>query len=54
MVRPGHRTGTTLPDRVADARLTCGQPASQAPFAQVSPKHEHLTDFLISVRLKSA
>ena len=31
------------PDRVAGARLTCGQPASNAPFAQVSPKREDLT-----------
>jgi 8-oxo-dGTP pyrophosphatase MutT (NUDIX family) len=28
---------------VGSARLTCGQPSSQAPFAQVTPKREDLT-----------
>ena len=31
------------PDRVADARLSCGQPAIQSPFIQVRAKREHLT-----------
>jgi hypothetical protein len=31
------------PDRVDDARLTCGQQSSQTPFAQLSPKREDLT-----------
>jgi hypothetical protein len=31
------------PENVGEARLTCGQPSSQAPFAQVSPKREDLT-----------
>jgi len=31
------------PDNVGSARLTCGQPASQTPSAQVSPKREDLT-----------
>src|SRR5215472_7088969 len=31
------------PDRVADARLTCGQTPAQAWFAQISPKREDLT-----------
>jgi hypothetical protein len=30
---------------VGTARLTCGQPPSQTPFAQVSPKREDLTKF---------
>ncbi|HEY3880283.1 MAG TPA: hypothetical protein VGM12_16945, partial [Trebonia sp.] len=32
-----------LPDNVASRRLTCGQPSSQDPFPQVSPKREDLT-----------
>jgi hypothetical protein len=28
---------------VGSARLTCGQPAGQATFTQVSPKREDLT-----------
>jgi hypothetical protein len=31
------------PENVGEARLTCGQPSSQTPFAQVSPKREDLT-----------
>ena len=31
------------PDRVDSDRLTCGQQASQRPFAQLSPKREDLT-----------
>ena len=31
------------PESVATARLTCGQPPTQAPFPQVSPKREDLT-----------
>jgi len=31
------------PDSVGGARLTCGQPASRPPFAQVSPKREDLS-----------
>ncbi len=31
------------PDSVGNARLTCGQPSSQTPFPQVSPKREDLT-----------
>ena len=31
------------PDRVDDARLTCGQPSSQTPFPQLSPKREDLS-----------
>ena len=31
------------PHRVADARLTCGQPSTGLLFTQVSPKREHLT-----------
>jgi hypothetical protein len=31
------------PDRVDDARLTCGQQSSQTPFAQLSPKREDLS-----------
>jgi hypothetical protein len=42
MVRPGHKTERPFPNPVAEARLTCGQPASQAPFAQISAKREHL------------
>jgi hypothetical protein len=28
---------------VGQARLTCGQPSSQTPFPQVSPKREDVT-----------
>jgi hypothetical protein len=31
------------PDNVGSARLTCGQPASRSPSAQVSPKREVLS-----------
>jgi hypothetical protein len=31
------------PHRVADARLTCGQPSTGLLFTQVSPKREHLS-----------
>ena len=31
------------PENVGEARLTCGQPSSQTPFAQASPKREDLT-----------
>ena len=31
------------PHSVASARLTCGRPASQTPFAQVNPKREDLS-----------
>src|SRR5438876_9675886 len=34
------------PDNVGSARLTCGQPPSRRPSAQVSPKREDLTRFL--------
>jgi len=34
------------PDRVDGDRLTCGQPSSQAPFAQLNPKREDLTKFV--------
>ena len=37
---------------MADARLTCGQPASQAPFAQISPKREHLTPAGVADQVK--
>ena len=30
------------PENVGEARLTCGQPSSQTPFAQASPKREDL------------
>jgi hypothetical protein len=33
------------PDRVDDARLTCGQQSSQTPFAQLSPKREDLSQY---------
>jgi hypothetical protein len=32
------------PENVGQARLTCGQPSSQTPFAQVSPKREDHAD----------
>jgi hypothetical protein len=32
----------SAPENVGEARLTCGQPSSQTPFAQVSPKREDL------------
>ena len=31
------------PENVGEARLTCGQPSGQTPFAQVNPKREDLT-----------
>jgi hypothetical protein len=31
------------PENVGEARLTCGQPSSQTPFAQASPKREDHT-----------
>jgi len=34
------------PENVGEARLTCGQPSSQTPFAQASPKREDHTRFL--------
>src|SRR5215471_15544162 len=34
------------PDRVGQARLTCGRPVSQPPFAQLRVKRENLTEFL--------
>ena len=41
----GRTSPAALTDRadVGTARLTCGQPPSQAPFPQVSPKREDLT-----------
>ena len=45
----GHRAAEPErqpPDSVGSARLTCGQPPSQTPFAQVSPKREDLTEFM--------
>jgi hypothetical protein len=41
----GRTSPATLTDQadVGTARLTCGQPSSQAPFPQVSPKREHLS-----------
>ena len=33
---------------VGSARLTCGQPSSQTPFAQVSPKREDVTDRVLA------
>jgi hypothetical protein len=32
------------PENVGEARLTCGQPSSQTPFAQVNPKREDHSD----------
>ena len=34
------------PENVGEARLTCGQPSSQTPFAQASPKREDLAHFM--------
>jgi hypothetical protein len=31
------------PENVGQARLTCGQPPSRAPFTQVSPKREDVS-----------
>ena len=33
------------PENVGEARLTCGQPPSQTPFAHVSPKREDVTSW---------
>jgi Family of unknown function (DUF6788) len=33
------------PENVGEARLTCGQPSSQTPFAQANPKREDHTIF---------
>jgi hypothetical protein len=32
------------PENVGEARLTCGQPSSQTPFAQANPKREDHTE----------
>ena len=37
------QTEPPAPENVGTARLTCGQPASQTPFPQASPKREDLT-----------
>ena len=42
------------PENVGETRLTCGQPSSQTPFAQVSSKREDHTSFgLVSGALTS-
>jgi len=47
--RPRTRTGQPpepeppAPENVGKALLTCGQPSSQTPYAQVSPKREDLS-----------
>jgi hypothetical protein len=38
-----HEPEPSPPETVALARLTCGQPATQATFPQASPKREDLT-----------
>ena len=35
--------GAIAPENVSCARLTCGQPSSQTPFPQLSPKREDLS-----------
>jgi hypothetical protein len=41
--RNTRRTGNPPPDSVGSARLTCGRPSTQPPYAQVSPKREDLS-----------
>jgi hypothetical protein len=45
------------PENVSEARLTCGQPSSQTPFAQVNPKREDLSQVrrsFVPVRARTA
>ena len=39
------------PENVGEARLTCGQPSSQTPFAQANPKREDHTEETAGQRL---
>ena len=43
------------PENVGEARLTCGQPSSQTPFAQVNPKREdHSTGINLQGQVRSS